>query len=229
MNDTGSGKGEFPGLILFDWDGTIVDSYGFLKAAHNHVRERFGFLPWSDADFKTILRHSTREIYGQLYGNREDEATATLRRYVDENHRDSLHLMDGADELVTYLRENGTNTGVVSNKRHERLAADVASLGWDTVFKTVVGAGKAQRDKPAADPLSLAVEESGYEGPISRVWYVGDTITDMECAAASGVTAVFVEHGMGDFKDVSHLKPRYVFQNLTDLTAFLRKYDSKSD
>ncbi|NCC22246.1 MAG: HAD family hydrolase [Alphaproteobacteria bacterium] len=212
-----------PKLVLLDWDGTLVDSYRFLKAAHNHVRESFGFEPWDDRAFKDVLRLSTRDTYGRLYGEREEQATAILIRYVDANHADSLVPMDGAQELLETLHALGIPAGIVSNKRHERLAGDVAAMGWSRFVAACVGAGRAERDKPSADPILLAMSDVGYTGEPADVWYVGDTETDLQAAAAARATSVFVLHGMGDADLAERYRPSYVFENLK---AFIRAIES---
>jgi phosphoglycolate phosphatase len=80
---------------------------------------------------------------------------------------------------------------VVSNKTGELLRREVARLGWSALFGSVVGAGDAAADKPASEPVHLALAPSGVT-PGEAVWFVGDTAVDMECARNSGCTAVLL-------------------------------------
>lgn len=217
-----------PNVVLLDWDGTLADSYGFLKTAHNYTRKQMGLPVWKNAEFKQIMRYSTREAFTRIYGDEAERAKDILFSYVDTHHADSMHLMDGAEELLRTMSNAGILLGIVSNKRHERLEADVKLLGWDKYISSVVGAGKAEYDKPAPDPLILALEEIGYDGEYSKVWYVGDTETDMEASKSAGTASILVLCGTGDASILQKYTPEYVFENLTDIIfALINKINHK--
>jgi phosphoglycolate phosphatase-like HAD superfamily hydrolase len=69
------------------------------------------------------------------------------------------------------------------------LHKEVAKLEWAGFFDVVIGAQDAARDKPAADPVLLALKDSGI-APSSEVWLVGDSVTDLECAKNAGISAI---------------------------------------
>jgi phosphoglycolate phosphatase len=71
------------------------------------------------------------------------------------------------------------------------LRREVERLGWSELFRSVVGAGDAAADKPACEPVHLALSESGVL-PGEQVWFVGDTAVDMECAENSGCIGVLL-------------------------------------
>lgn len=205
-----------PEIILLDWDGTLVDSYEFLKGAHNHARMVFGYEPWDDASFKEIMLRSTREVFASVYGDQAEEAKKELISYVEKNHDKSMSLMDGAEELLKTIREARIKTGIVSNKRHERLEKDVSILGWNKYVDTVVGAGKAEKDKPAPEPVLMALKEAGINPVPEKIWYAGDMITDIETARSVGACCVFLRHGIGDDKIIETHSPDIVFDDLFD-------------
>ena len=109
--------------------------------------------------------------------------------------------IDGAQEMLEILSQLGIYMGVVSNKKGDFLRLEAEHLGWDRFFGAMVGALDADRDKPAADPVDLALGTSGIaRGP--RVWFAGDTDIDMECAYNAGCTPVLVRDpapGPGEF------------------------------
>ena len=106
-----------PQAIFFDWDGTLVDTLPWLLTAHNHVRTHLGHEPWSVEDFKKVIRYSSRELYGRLYGEREEEAHTVLRAFMDANHLENLEVLPDALPLLEYLHESGIPAGIISNKR----------------------------------------------------------------------------------------------------------------
>lgn len=178
-------------VIFFDWDGTLVDSLPFLHRAHNHVRGHFGFPLWSMEEYRQAMKFSARQLYPRLYGECTDAALEVLKEFVIAHHLDFLEPIDGAAELVRGLHESGIKLGVVSNKRHLFLTREVDHLGLTPYFQAILGAGEAENDKPAADPLLLALSRAGLS-PGADVLYVGDTEADLSCATAAGCAAAFL-------------------------------------
>ncbi len=210
-----------PHTVLLEWDGTLVDSYEFLKSAHNFVRGEYGYKLWDDMAFKEVMRKSTREAFADLYGEHAEEIREKLFAYVDDNHVHSLVIMDGAEELLKLLNKAGVKVGVVSNKRHERLAGDIIALGWQKYISAAVGAGAAERDKPAPDPILMALGQMNVNHDSQGIWFIGDTSTDLECAIAADVTSIYMLHGVGGKELAERYRPSYVFEDLKDLAIAL--------
>ena len=204
-----------PSAILFDWDGTLVDSLPFLHRAHGHVFTAMGLTPWTLDEARLKIRHSTREMYPTLFGDRAAEATRILYDYVDAHHLAHIVRMREADTVLAALHRAGYKMGVVSNKGHARLVAEIAALGWGDYFQAVIGAGEAARDKPAPDPLLMALGKMGL-GP-QNVWYVGDTEIDVQCAREAGCVPVFIAHGMATIAEIQPMEPAIIFDHLTAL------------
>jgi phosphoglycolate phosphatase len=96
-----------------------------------------------------------------------------------------------AEDVLREAAKAGIYLGVVSNKTGKYLRAEADHLGWTGLFGRLVGAQDAVRDKPAADPIHLALRDSGIPaGP--DVWFVGDAPIDVTCGRAAGCTTVFV-------------------------------------
>lgn len=150
------------------------------------------------------MRYSSRELYGPLYGDQAEEALETLSRFMEENHLKHLEVLPDSLELLNFLKEQNIPVGIVSNKRHQFLLREVSHLGWDHLTRISIGAGYADKDKPAADPLLLALKECGIT-PGAGVWYVGDSETDMLTAQAAGCSPILVRH----HHDNAHLAEKY--------------------
>lgn len=182
-----------PSAVFFDMDGTLVDSYGFLMNAHNHVREAFGQPAFTQDEFLYNLSRTTRDVYRDLYGDQEAEAKKILYAYVESHRSERMTPMAGAGDLLRFLSAQGIALGVVSNMTPKLLRSQIADLGWAAYFgDAVVGAGDAAEPKPSAAPLLLAAERAGISFVPERVWMVGDTETDIACARAAGCVAVLL-------------------------------------
>src|SRR6202043_3230987 len=95
------------------------------------------------------------------------------------------------EAMLRSLAGQGIFLGVVSNKTGPLLRREVARLGWAGVFGSGIGGGDAAADKPACEPVHLALTPSGIPAG-EEVWFVGDTAVDMECAHNSGCIPVLL-------------------------------------
>jgi phosphoglycolate phosphatase len=133
-----------------------------------------------------------------------------------------LEALPGAEALLAALAERGIYQGVVSNKRGPFLRKEADHLDWNRFFGRVVGAGDAARDKPAPEPVLMALE-GGPVPPGSDVWFVGDTDIDMICARDSGCVPLLIRAEPprpGEFVAISEMLH---FQSCDDLRQLVDK------
>ena len=126
--------------------------------------------------------------------------------------------------MLRDIAGQGIYLGVVSNKTGELLRREIGRLGWTELFGSIVGAGDAPFDKPACEPVRLALAPSGVPAG-QEVWFVGDTAIDMECAANSGCVAVFLGDSTpsDEFsREFARLAPRLCFADETSLFRSLQ-------
>ncbi|MEO5337692.1 MAG: HAD family hydrolase [Magnetospirillum sp. WYHS-4] len=180
-----------PRALVFDWDNTLIDSWPAIHDANNHTLESFGLPPWTFEETKARVRKSMRDSYPELFGDRWEEAGRVFYERFAARHLVTVTPLPGAEAMLAALRAAGFYLGVVSNKKGDYLRDEARHLGWDGFFGRIVGAFDADRDKPAPEPVYLALEGSGVQaGP--DVWFVGDTGVDMECGLNAGCIPVLV-------------------------------------
>ena len=180
-----------PRAILFDWDNTLVDSWGTIHEALNFLMRAMGVAEWSLAETRQRVRLSLREAFPIYFGERWEEARDIYLDRFRAIHLERLTALPGREAMLRLLAGQGIYLGVVSNKTGELLRREVARLGWTELFGSIVGAGDAPIDKPACEPVHLALAPSGVSAG-DEVWFVGDTAIDMECARNSGCVAVLL-------------------------------------
>lgn len=222
----------YPELIVFDWDGTLVDTFDLLFSAHNYVRQAMGLTPWSQEQARQNIRASAREIYPQIYGSGASRALDLLYDYVDKHHLRKLACMPSAGELLTHLHnETAIKLAVLSNKNQLYLEREIAQLNWQDYFHAVIGAGIAEYDKPSAAPLNYMIEKlAAMDVTIpakNRIWLIGDTETDMMCAHAAQVTPVFVRNGFGHDNIIETYTPNCVINDCKGLYHVLQNKEIK--
>lgn len=110
---------------------------------------------------------------------------------------------------------------VVSNKRGDLLRAEADQLGWTGYFTEIIGAGDAKADKPAPDPVDLALDGSGISRSMA-VWYVGDGAIDVECARNAGLTAILIHGGRIEPDLAAALAPDRELATIRELPALVR-------
>jgi phosphoglycolate phosphatase len=195
-----------PEAILFDWDNTLVDSWTTIHDALNVVMAAMGRPLWSLAETKNRVRLSLRESFPRHFGERWAEAREIYLDAFRAIHLDRLRPLPGRRELLERLSEKCVFLGVVSNKTGRILRREVEALGWTGFFGSVVGAGDAIADKPDPAPVALALRWSGVEGG-ERVWFVGDTGIDVECAHNSGCVPILLGPGLTE-TETADCRPR---------------------
>ncbi|HYD29901.1 MAG TPA: HAD family hydrolase [Azospirillaceae bacterium] len=180
-----------PRAVLFDWDNTLVDTWGCIHAALSATLMAMGHAPWTEEETRARVRQSLRDSFPRMFGNRWQEARDVFYDTFAAIHIERLRPMAGAETLLTALAGRGVYLGVVSNKTGTFLREEADALGWTRFFGRLVGAADAVRDKPDPAPVLMALEPSGLT-PCRDVWFVGDADIDMECAHGAGCLPVFV-------------------------------------
>jgi phosphoglycolate phosphatase len=180
-----------PRAILFDWDNTLIDSWHAIQDAQNHTFAAFGMPPWTLDETKERVRGSMRDTYPDLFGDRWLEAGQIFYQRFAARHLETLTPLPGAEDLLSELHRSGVALAVVSNKKGDYLREEAARLGWKPWFHRLVGAFDAARDKPAIEPVLLALEDTGI-APGDAVWFVGDADIDLACGANAGCVPVLL-------------------------------------
>lgn len=193
-----------PRAIIFDWDNTLIDSWVIIQDALNATFDEFGLERWSLEQTRVRVAKSMRDSFPTLFGDAWERAGEVFYGHFEAMHLDRLTPLHGAADALAELTDAGIYLGVVSNKTGKLLRAEARQLGWDAHFGNIVGAGDAKRDKPAPDPVVMALADSGIAMG-DGVWFAGDAAIDLECAVNAGCVPVLVREqdpGQGEFQGV---------------------------
>ncbi len=139
---------------------------------------------------------------------------------IRRTHLDFLTPLDGAEALLQQLAAESLYLGVVSNKNGDLLRDEADHLGWRKYFSHIVGATDAERDKPDPAPLLMALQD--FAGDAGReIWFIGDAVSDMECAKRGGATAVLIGEKEADSDEFSAFRPDFAVNNAFELAKYL--------
>lgn len=208
--------------VIFDWDGTLVDTCGLILDAHNHVRAHYGHALWTMEHFLGRASKSAREYYPEVYGDDAAEAQKVLYDYVRKHHLNTLQAIDHSLDLLNRI---DLPMGVVSNKGHETLHIEVDHMGWRTHFDCIIGAGHAEKDKPSPAPLLMGMAEIDSTLEPADILYVGDTETDLLTAQNTGCDVVFVQSDKSRPDLVEKYDPTYACHRLDEFIAAVTDTD----
>lgn len=214
-----------PEAILFDWDNTLVDTWPVIYASIKRTFETMDKTPWSFEETKENIHLSLRDSFPDLFGDRWEEAGRLYLQYFEEIHLQEIRPLDGAKEVLDLLADSDIYVAVVSNKTGYNLRAEIKHLGWNHYFKKEIGAKDAEEDKPSKKPIEMALEGSSINMG-NNIWFVGDSITDMQCAYNSNSTPVFYgdqDLSLPKFKDY---QPKYHFNNHDELLLAVKEITS---
>ena len=211
-----------PRAIVFDWDNPLVDTFPTIHAALNVVQGAMGVERWTLEEAHVRVRQSVRDVFPVMFGERWEEAREIFYRAFEEVHLRELRVLPGAGELLQQAGEAGILLAVVSNKTASYLRREAEHLGWNRHFHRVIGATDAARDKPAPDPVHMALDGLDIAaGP--EVWFVGDTDIDLECAHHAGCVPVLVRQDAPKPGEFPAFPPVLHVHDLFDLKALVNR------
>lgn len=183
----------FP-VVLFDLDGTLIDSGPIIIASMQHAAQTvLGREIAADDVAMTIGGQGLVTQMRALDPDRVEELVEAYRLHNDPLH-DTLEAFAGMVEVIPALKAQGRRLGIVTAKRHRTVALALDRFPWlQAQFDVVVAHEDTERHKPDPDPVLFAVERLGAEP--SAAAYVGDSPFDINAAKAAGAFAVAVGWG----------------------------------
>jgi len=206
--------------VLFDFDGTLGDSYPAITASVNHVRAQYHLPPLSVAE---VVPHVGRGPFSLLSQTvPAGDVAANVAAYV-RHHPSVLHtgtcLMPGAAELLTALHEQGLRLAVCSNKPIAFTRELLTWLKIASLFHTVLGPEEVARPKPAPDMLLAALPRLGVSA--EQALYIGDMVVDIQTARAAGVRVWIVATGSDTRDTLAQARPDRLFSALQEVQTAL--------
>jgi phosphoglycolate phosphatase len=208
-----------PEAVIFDWDDTLATNWDAIHSALNAALKHMGKPVWSKDKTQANVRLSLRDSFPQIFGAQWKEAGKVFYQHVRKNHLETLEPMNYSNEILEQLKSADIVLGIVSNKTGDLLRTECEYLSWNIYFKNIVGANDACQDKPSAEPLFLCLKGCGIE--VSRhIWYVGDAVSDIECAYNAGVTGVLIKDS-DNISDFINFPPHPHFRNLKEMSNYL--------
>lgn len=189
--------------VFFDMDGTLIDSKADLAATVNHTRRDLGLAELPVETVIGFVGRGARYLLDHAIPERTGEDVAAIfRSHYAEHCCASVTLYPGVRETLEELARRGWLLGVNTNKPNFATRMILEKFGLDRLFgAAVVAGGDCAEMKPSALPLHACAARLGGHRLSSRDWMVGDSWTDLDCAANAGVKSAFCSYGFGQLGD----------------------------
>ena len=183
-----------PDAVIFDWDNTLVDTWPLIQAAINKTMRQMNMDEWSLHKVQSTVHKSMRESFPQIFGHEWQKAGEIYKETYRNIKLDNLRLLNNSLELLKFIYQKNIPQFLVSNKFGFTLRQEVKKLQLDDLFFSIIGANDADNDKPSPDPVHLALMSSEIKIDKNIIWFIGDTIADIECALNIGAYPILYGH-----------------------------------
>ena len=220
--------------ILFDLDGTLVDTAPDLMLAHNHVMRKFGYPTKSTEDIRNLVGKGAgaligRSIWGQakkefskvLDEKIKDEMIKEFVDYYGKNIKNESTLITGVKDFLIWCKKQNISMAVCTNKQ-EYLSNDLLKkIGIYDFFEYVAGSDTFDYCKP--DPRHLTNVVEILDGDIKKTIMIGDSETDANAAKAAEIPVILLENGYTE-KNTAEIYHNHLIKDFIGIEKIISKY-----
>ena len=203
--------------VLFDLDGTLIDSIDLIVNSARYAFEKCGHPIPSTEQWVADLGMPLRAMFGRFV---EDEAVmaelvAGYREYQLAHHDRLVRPYEEVESTLGTLHERGFKLAVVTSKGEPLAHRGLAHVGLDGFFDVVVGLESCTRHKPHPEPVHIALDRLGL--PPQAAAFVGDSPHDMNAGRAAGVTTIAALWGPFSREQLAVSEPDYYIERMGEL------------
>lgn len=217
-----------PIAVLFDLDGTLIDSIGLLLASVRHAFEGFnGRAPTEQEWVAGIGTPLRRQLQAYCETDEQLEAVTTRYRTFQRAQHDQLTTVyPGTLEVLAGLASAGYPMGIVTSKSNEMMDRALDLTGIAPFMATAIGADSCSLHKPDPFPVRMALGELGYEA--SEAVFIGDSPHDINSGNAAGVISIAALWGPFTRPQLQVANPAHFLSDISDLPALVERIQTRS-
>ncbi len=205
--------------VVFDLDGTLVDTIGLIVASYQHAFRTVLGHEWDEAQIRSWIGQPLIRAFRIADEPRADELYAVYTEWNEANTERLVRPYAGMDRLLGDLTTAGVGIAVATSKRREPAEWALRLCGLDGLVPVIVSMEDTPVHKPDPAPLLLACSRAG--GEPSHAAYVGDATVDLTAAEAAGMTGIGVTWGAGTADLLATVPGHAVVDDVATLRALL--------
>lgn len=186
-------------LLIFDLDGTLIDSRGDLTAGVNHMRRHYGLEDLSVEVVGGYVGNGVRKLVERSLQGAEVDVEEALKinlAYYCAHMTDLTYLYEGVQSGISALAEAGHKIALLTNKNGDPAREILQHFDLADHFCAMLGGGDIEHLKPHPEGIYSCMNTAGIGA--EDTWMIGDHCTDLEVAENAGVKSAFVEYGFGE-------------------------------
>lgn len=195
-------------IVIFDMDGTLIDSATDITLSVNYVRRHhYGLNGLSQQFVVDAINASQRNLAFLFYETQhyDEQAKALFEEHYHTQCIQNVRAYQGISEVLHKLHSQGCILGVATNAPSKFAKRMLSHLNLSEYFTHIIGADNVALPKPDPQMLEIHLEHHGFVASRDRAWMIGDNTKDMEAARNAKISSIFAtwgfsEDGAGDYK-----------------------------
>ena len=206
--------------IIFDFDGTLIDSYEAIAESLNHVRSTFRLPPLPMEEIKGMVGHGLEQLIDRAVGpQRIEEGVRLFRQSYAALCERKTTILPQVKETLDELDRRGYRMAIATNKPSYFARDILRALEMEHLFAEVLGPNDVQQPKPDPEMLEIIMMRVGLSP--DEVVYIGDMLIDIEVARRAGVAVYAIPTGSASRESLLQGRPDRVLHRFSDLLTVL--------
>lgn len=203
--------------IVFDWDGTLVNTIPFLQQTFKATFKHIDIPEVSYPDIQNIASQCGGQgLFVAIFKDKAEEAKSFFYEYTKKHHLELLETFSDAEKVVRFCADNGIICNILSNKKSDVLKKEVEYLGWSKYFNKISGAGEYHIDKPAKEPCYGLFNNQLPQS--DEILVVGDSPTDVKMAEVWNCPCAIIKPN----NNYTYQNIKYNLESLSEIIPLLQ-------
>ncbi|HLR54269.1 MAG TPA: pyrophosphatase PpaX [Pseudogracilibacillus sp.] len=212
--------------ILFDLDGTLIDTNALIHASFKHTFDVYGY-QFSDEEIKQFNGPPLEQTFKKLHAEAADEMIQTYREHNLANHNLFVKLFPEVKMTLEKLKHRGIDMGIVSTKKRSGVELGLEFTGLMKYFNTIITFDDIEQAKPHPEPVLKAMHEMNAIKEYTLM--VGDNYHDIESGKNASIQTAGVAWSQKGASFLETYQPTYMLQNMADLLELTEVFVDAKD
>jgi pyrophosphatase PpaX len=205
--------------ILFDLDGTLIDTNELIITTYLHTLEKYYPSKYQREDVRPFLGPTLHEAFGSINPDLVEEMVLEYRAFNIANHDELVTEFAGVFETMQSLKDKGFKLGIVTTKRHDVTLKGLRLMDLERFFEVVVTYDHVSKTKPDPEPIFKALEQ--LDSTPEETMMVGDNYHDILAGKNAGTVTAGCAWSIKGRDYIAKYEPDYILENMADLLTIL--------